>query len=127
MGDRGRAGRLVIAMVLVQAERDVWIGPLQRIDHVREHEVAGIAARAARSLDDDGRVDLGRRLHDRDALLHVVDVERRHRVAVTGGVVEQLTKSDTGHDKSSCYCLPARAIARRAASATPCGVMPNSR
>ncbi len=127
MGDGGGAGRLVIAVVLVHAERNVRIGPLQRVDHVREHEIAGIAARAARGLDDHGRIDLGRGLHDRNALLHVVDVERRHRVAVVGGVIEQLTKGDTGHESSSCYGLPARVIARRAASAMLCGVMPNSR
>ena len=47
MLDGGHAGRFVVAVVLVHAERDVRIGPLQRVDHVREHEVAGIGARAA--------------------------------------------------------------------------------
>jgi hypothetical protein len=38
-----------------------------------------------------------RRLHDGEPLLHVVDVEGRHAVAVFGGVIEQLTKGDAGH------------------------------
>ena len=36
-------------------------------------------------------------LHDRLDLLQVVDVERRHAVAVLGGVVEQLAQGDECH------------------------------
>ncbi len=97
MLDRGDAGRLVVAVVLMHAERDVGIHLRQRVDHLRQHDVVGVGARAARGLDDHRRVDRGRRLHDREPLLHVVDVEGRHAVAVLGGVVEQLPQRDTRH------------------------------
>ena len=75
-----------------------------------------------------GASSLGRRLHDRETLLHVVDVEGRHAVAVVGGMVEQLAQGDAGHRRvPPVMACRARAIARRAASATLCGVMPNSR
>ena len=104
---RGGAGRLVVAVVLMHAERNLRIHLLQRVDHFRQHDVVGIGARAARGLDDDGRIDGGRRLHDRQSLLHVVDVERRHAVAVLGGMIQQLSQSDTCHVSSSFDVLHA--------------------
>ena len=97
MLDRGSASRFVVAMILMHAERNVRIHFLQRVDHLRQHDVAGVTAGAARGLDDDGRVDRRRRVHDGEPLLHVVDVERRHAVAVFGGVIEQLPQGDAGH------------------------------
>ena len=47
MDDGAGAGRLVIAVVLVHAQGNVGIGPFQRVDHMREHEITRIAARAA--------------------------------------------------------------------------------
>ena len=105
---RGGAGRLVVAVVLMQAERDLRIHLLQRVDHLRQHDVAGIGTRAARGLEDDGRVDRGRRLHDRQPLLHVVDVERRHAVAALGGVIQQLPQGNSRHQSLRVVvCVPA--------------------
>ena len=94
---RGGAGRFVVAVILMHAERNLRIHLLQRVDHLRQHDVVGVGARAARGLDDDGRIDGRRRLHDREPLLHVVDVERRHAVAVLGGVIEQLPQGNACH------------------------------
>jgi hypothetical protein len=69
----------------------------QRVDHLRQHDVAGIGARATRRLHDHRRIAGLGRLHDGEPLLHVVDVEGRHAVAVFGGVIEQLAKGDAGH------------------------------
>ncbi len=98
---RGCAGRLLVAVILMQAQRNVRIHRLQRVDHLRQHDVAGVAARAARGLQDDRRIGVVGRLHDGEPLLHVVDVEGGHAVAVFGGVIEQLSKRDAGHGLSS--------------------------
>ena len=94
---RGGAGGFLIAMILMQAQRDLRIHLLQRVDHLRQHDVVGVAARAARRLDDHRRVDRGRGVHDRQPLLHVVDVECRHAVAVLGGMIEQLPQGNSRH------------------------------
>ncbi len=95
--DRLDADRRRGAVVLVQHDGEVGV----RLDG-GEHQVAqvglaGVLARASRGLQDHRRHRLLRRLHDRVDLLEVVDVERRHAVAVFGGVVEQLTQGDQGH------------------------------
>ena len=97
VADGGQAGRFVVAVILVHADRDVRIDLGQRVDHLRQHHVVGVGAGAARRLDDDRRVTGLGRLHDGEALLHVVDVECRHAVTVFGGVIEQLAKGDAGH------------------------------
>ncbi len=135
---RRRAGRLLVAVVLMQAERNLRIHLLQRIDHLRQHDVVGVGARAARGLDDDGRIDGGGRLHDRKTLLHIVDVERRHAVAVLGGVIQQLPQRNSVPSEPPCHCwrvdrhawvaaILDRAMQRSAAFATASAVMPNSR
>ena len=92
---------------------------LQRFDHLGEHDVAGVGAGAAARLQDHRRVDRGRRFHDRQALLHVVDVESRHAVAVFGGVIEQLSEGDAGHLlRLSVLRVCDDAVALRAARAT---------
>ena len=124
MLDRGGAGRFLVAVVLMQAERDLRIHLLQRVDHPGQHDVVGVGAGAARGLDDDRRVDRGRRLHDREPLLHVVDVEGRHAVAAFGGVIQQLSQCDPSHSVSSVQLIARVAtdatarMARIAASAT---------
>ena len=94
---RGGAGRFLVAVVLVQAERDLRMHLLQRVDHLRQHDVVGIGARAPRGLDDHGRVDCRRRIHDREPLLHIVDVECRHTVSVLGGMIQQLPQGNSCH------------------------------
>ncbi len=86
--DRGGAGRFLVAVILMQAERDLRMHLFQRVDHPRQHDVVGVGARTARGLDDDGRIDRRRRLHDRDPLLHIVDIEGRHAIAVLGRVIQ---------------------------------------
>jgi hypothetical protein len=95
--DRAHAGGFVVAVVLVHADRDIRIHLGQRVDHLRQHDVAGIGARTARGLDDHRRIARLGSLHDGEPLLHVVDVEGRHAIAVFGSVIEQLTKGDAGH------------------------------
>ena len=95
--DRRGAGRFAIAMVLMHDDRNVGIHDHERLDHLGEHRVIGVGARAARSLDDDRRIDRGRRLQHGQPLLHIVDVEGRNAIVVFGGVVEQLAERDEGH------------------------------
>ncbi len=95
--DGGGAGGGVVAMVLVHAHRDVRIELDQAVDQVFQHDVVGVGPRSAARLDDDRRVDGLGRLHDRQALLHVVDVERRQAVVVLGRVIEKLPQSDARH------------------------------
>ena len=89
--DRRHAGGFVVAVVLVHAQRDLRVDRRQRLDHLGQHDVVGVVAGPARGLDDDRRVNGFRRLHDRQPLLHVVDVERGHPVAVLGRVIQQLS------------------------------------
>ncbi len=84
-------------MVEMHADRILRIDFDQRVHHVLEHDVIGVLAGAARGLDDDRRVDGGRGRHDRQRLLHIVDIEGRNAVIVLGGVVKQLAKGDAGH------------------------------
>ena len=99
--DRGHAGRRLVAVVEMHADRDMRIDLGDGVHHVLEHDVVGVAAGAARGLDDDGRVGRVGRRHDRQRLLHVVDVEGGHAVIVLGGMIEQLAKRDAGHDGHS--------------------------
>ena len=93
----------------------------ERLDHAAEHDVAGIGAGAAARLQDHRRVGRRGRAQDGKTLLHVVDVEGRHAVAVLGGMVEKLSEGDEGHGRFLGFS------ARRggcAASATAWAVMP---
>ena len=99
-------------------ERNVGIHDRQRLDHLGEHHVVGVGARAAARLDDDRRVDRGRRLHHREALLHIVDIEGRHAIVVLGGVVEQLSQGDERHVR----ILPMSGFAVFGGAAEQCGV-----
>ena len=45
---RGGTSCFVIAMILMHAQRNVRIHFLQRVDHLRQHDVARVTARAAR-------------------------------------------------------------------------------
>ena len=121
VADRRQAGGFVVAVVLVHADRYLRIDFGQCVDHLRQHDVVGIGTGAARCLDDDRRVASLGRLHDGKALLHVVDVEGRHAVAMLGGMIEKLAKGDAGHGQSF------QMASRRAVSATASGVMPKCR
>ena len=114
--DRAGAGRFGVAVVEMHDERNVRPDRGERLDHLGEHDVIGVGARAARGLDDDRRVDRRGRLHHREALLHIVDVERRNAVVVLGGVIEQLPQGDESHCRflySRFGRLRARAVASR--------------
>jgi hypothetical protein len=58
---------------------------------------------APRGLDDNGSIGGCRRFHDGKPLLHVVDVEARHAVAVLGGVIQQLPQRNACHRKLSRF------------------------
>ena len=96
--DCRHAGGGIVAMVEMHADRNLRIDFGQGIHHVLEHDVVGILARAARRLDDDRRIDSGGGFADGERLFHIVDVESGHAVAVFGGVIEQLTHCDAGHE-----------------------------
>ena len=85
---RRYAGRAVIAVILVQADgyrREHFLGCL---DHLAQHDVTRVTARAATGLQDDRGIDLARGIHDRQHLFHVVDIESGYAVTMFGGVVE---------------------------------------
>ena len=86
-----------VAVIEMHADRDLRIDFGDRVHHVLEHDVVGVGARAARGLDDDGRIEAGGGLHDGQRLLHVVDVEGRHAVIMLRRVVEQLTQRNASH------------------------------
>ena len=102
--DRGHAGRGLIAVVEMHADRNLRMDFGDRVHHVAEHHVIGVGARTARGLDDDRRVERGGGLHDGERLLHVVDVEGRHPVIVLRRMVEQLTQRNPSHSYSPCIC-----------------------
>ena len=95
--DRGHAGVGSVAVIEVHADRNLRIDLGDRVHHVLEHDVIGVGPRAARGLNDDRRIETGGGVHDRERLLHVVDIEGRHAVIVLRRVVEQLTQRDTSH------------------------------
>ncbi len=97
--DGGHAGRGLVAVVEMHADGDVRIDLGDCVHHVLEHDVVGVGARAARGLDDDRRINRIGRRHDRQRLLHVVDVEGGHAVVVLGGMVEKLAEGDAGHGR----------------------------
>ena len=122
--DRGHAGGLHIAVVQMHADRNMRIHFRQRVHHVAQHDVIGVGAGAARGLDDDGRIQRIAGFADGEGLFHVIDVECRNAVAMFGGVVEQLTKGDAGHEILQCgrragALSPKRSAPRRPAAACP--------
>ena len=110
-------------------DRELGIGLDRSGDEMAQEWLAGIFARAGGALQDHRAVRLARSLHDRLDLLHVVDVERRHAVAVLGGMIEKLAQ---GNERHQIFLLSIqritddrrRAIALRTASATRSGVKP---
>ena len=90
------AGRFAIAVVLMHDDRNIGIHDDQRLDHLGQHHVIGVGARAAARLDDHGRVDGRGRLQNRQTLLHIIDVEGGDAVIMFGGVVEQLSQALQG-------------------------------
>ena len=92
--DGAGAGGFVVAVVLVHADGDVRIDVDQGVNHTGQHDVVGVLPRAAAGLDDHRAVGGLCGLHDRQPLLHVVDVEGRDAIAVLGGVIEKLAKGD---------------------------------
>ncbi len=89
--DRRGAGGRAVAVVLVHAHRDVGIDLGQGVDHPGQHDVVGVVRAPRDGLDDDRGVDGFRRLHDRQALFHVVDVEGRQRIVMLRRMIQQLS------------------------------------
>ena len=85
-----RAGGFRVAVVLMHADRNVGIKLDGSLDEVAEHDVVGERAGAAAGLHDHRAVGLLGRGHDGQHLLHIVDVEGRHAIAMFGGMIEQL-------------------------------------
>jgi hypothetical protein len=85
------AGLGRVAVVLVQRHGDLGVDLRRRLHEVVEEAVVGVLPRAPGSLDDDRRLGLPGRLHDRLYLLQVVDVERPDAVVALCGLVEKLT------------------------------------
>ena len=120
VADRRHAGRQVVAVVLVQADRDARVHLGQGLDHAAQHDVAGIGPGAALGLQDDRGVDAGGGLQDRQTLFHVVDVLGGNAIAMLGGVVQKLSQRNERHQSS-----PSMSFRARAAMAS--GVMPKWR
>ena len=99
----------------MHADGNVRIDFHHRVHHVLQHDVVGVLAGAARGLDDHGRVGGVGGGHDGERLLHIVDVERGHAIALFGGVVEKLSKGDARHGLCSIIkrraCQPPLAFA----------------
>jgi hypothetical protein len=79
-----------IAVAQVHADRDVGVDFDEGVDQSGQHDVVGVGAGASASLDDHRRVELVRPLHYREALLHIVDIERRQGVVMLGRVIQKL-------------------------------------
>jgi hypothetical protein len=75
----------------MKTDRDRGVLRFQTFDKLAEKEVASIGARAAARLDDNRAVGLLRRFEDGDTLLHIVDIESGHAIAVLGSVIEELS------------------------------------
>ena len=75
-------------MVLVQANRYLWIHFFRGFDHLANHDITGVATCTATCLQDDGRIYRLCRIHNCQHLLHVVDIEGGHPVTVFGRMVE---------------------------------------
>jgi len=88
----------------MHADRDVGVDLDQRVDQLGQHHVIGIGAGATAGLQDDRRLGLLGRLHDGEALFHIVHVEGRHAIAVFGGMVEQLSQCDASQRIVSRIC-----------------------
>ncbi len=84
----------------MEANRHEGVLRLKPFYEFCQKQIPGIGARAPACLNNYGAIGLLRRLEDGDALLHVVDVEGRHAVAVFGGVIEKLTERDARHGAS---------------------------
>ncbi len=84
-------------MILVHRDRQLRIALDRGLDQVLEEVLAGVLPRTGRGLHDDGRIDLVGGLHDGLHLFEIVDVERRHAVAVFGRVIQQLTHRHQRH------------------------------
>ena len=84
-------------MVLVHCHRKMREALDCGLDQVLQEDLACVFTGAGRRLHDDGGIDLVCRLHDRLHLLEVVDVERRHSVAIFGRVIQQLTHRHQRH------------------------------
>ena len=92
----GRRG----AVVLVHHHRNVGVRFHRGQHHVAQVGLTGVFAGASGGLQNDRAVGLLRRFHDGENLLQVVDIERRHTVAVLGRVVQHLTKGNKSHEIS---------------------------
>ncbi len=97
--DGGLADRRRLAVILVHHHRDMRVGFHRGFDQVAQEVLAGILARACGGLHDHRRIDFVGGLHDGLYLFQVVHVEGGQRVAVFGGVVEQLAHRYEWHVK----------------------------
>ena len=96
-------------MILMHADRDIGIKLDQSLDQLGEHDIVRVSAGAAARLNNDGRVGRGGRRHDRQALLHVVDIKSGDAIAMLGRVVKQLAKGNAGHglfSVTNCGLVP---------------------
>jgi hypothetical protein len=91
----------IITVVLMHRDRDPRIELRGGQHQVPEVVVLAVAAGAAGSLHDHGRLRLLGRFHDGLDLLHVVDVEGGQAVAIGGGVIEQDAHRDERHRRVS--------------------------
>ena len=84
------ARRFVVAVILVQADRNGWILCLKSLDELCKDEIPRVRARTPAGLDDNRAIGLFGSLKNGNALLHIVDIERRNAITVFCCVIEKL-------------------------------------
>ena len=88
--DSAQASLRAVTVVQMQHGRNLRIQLGGRQHQVIQKPVLRVGASAPAGLNDDRRLGLAGRLHDRLNLLHVVDVERANSVPTLGGLIEDL-------------------------------------
>jgi hypothetical protein len=96
---RLHADRRRRSVILVQHDRNVRMRFHRGQHHVPKIGFARVLAGAGRGLQDHRTVGLLGRLHDGLYLFEIVDVERRHAIALLGGMIQQLTEGDERHGR----------------------------
>ena len=81
-------------MILVDTDRDFRVGFKSRVHQVTQECLTGVLTSTCRDLNDHRALSFLSRFHDRLDLLKIVNVKRRHAVAVLSGVIEELSKRD---------------------------------
>ena len=95
--DAALAQLKAVAVVKVQRNRDIGVLDNRRFHQLHQIGVVGIRARALGHLQDDGSLQLTRRLGDALNDFHVVDVESADRIAAVIRLLEHFLRRNKRH------------------------------